>query len=322
MKKSKIKKFATYTIVIALIGTCGTMKLCREKSEKFADKVVDFVEDFEEDEFLVAAHRGFSSIEVENSSLAFSTAADAKFVDYIEMDVRLTADNKLICAHNNSVVSSNGEKYRINKLMLDAGGNDTFVYNNVKFGDFFGSLFSDTEGTIIRERMSSLFGRTYSFCELKDALNLCGDKKIILDLKFNDNFDNFVEVLMENIKDFDSQQIILQSADLKLLGILQEMYPNYNYLAIVNSVDDFSYCDSFQMIGVRKNLIDSKYVDKAIEDGKHLSIWTINTTDELDNVVKSLGDDYEDVIYVTDYPDVISCQLDTISKQMKKVTTQ
>lgn len=322
MKKSKIRKFTACTVVIALLGTCGAMKLCREKSADFADQVVDFIDDFESDDFLIAAHRGFSSIEVENSSLAFSAAAGVEFVDYIEIDVRLTADNKLICAHNNSVVNVDGEKCSISELTLDDVKSETFVYNSVKYRELVGSLFSDTDGNIIRKRMFELLGENYSIGELKEALSLCGDKKIILDLKFEDNFDEFVSTLMEDISAFNTEQIILQSADLDLLKKLQEMYPSYNYLAIVNSEDDFSYCDSFQMLGVRKNLIDSSFVDDAIDDGKHLSVWTINTTDELEDIAKSLGEDFDDVIYVTDYPDVISSHLDTISKQMKKVTTQ
>lgn len=322
MKKSKIRKFTACTVVIALLGTCGAMKLCREKSVDFADQAADFIDDFESDDFLIAAHRGFSSIEVENSSLAFSAAASVEFVDYIEIDVRLTADNELVCAHNNSVMSADGEEYFISNRRLADIKSETFVYNSTKYRELLESLFSDTEGYIVRKRMLDLFGENYSIGELKEALSLCGDKKIILDLKFEDNFDEYVEALMKDISGFNSEQIILQSADLELLKKLQEMFPSYNYLAIVNSEDDFSYCDSFQMLGVRKNLIDSSFVDDAIDDGKHLSVWTINTTDELEDIAKSLGEDFDDVIYVTDYPDVISSHLDTISKQMKKVTTQ
>lgn len=320
MRKTNIKKFAACTLVIALLGTCGAIKICRDKSKDFADNTIRFTNEFVDDNFLVAAHRGFSSLAVENSDEAFSLANDAAYVDYIELDVRLTDDDNLVCAHNKEVVTSSLDKIPVNEVSL--GNASGFRYFNFDIEQYINSLFSTTDGSIIRKRSIALFGDNYSLIDLSEALNICDNKKILLDLKFDKNFDKFVEILMEEIKDIDAARLILQSADLESLKKLQEMFPEYTYSAIVNDENDFLDCASFQMLGIRKNLVGSDYVTEALANGKHLSIWTINTTKELETVTELLGDDYQDVVYITDYPDVIASHLNTIEMQKKKVTIQ
>lgn len=322
MKKSYIKKITAYAVVIALVGTGGVLKLCKDKSDKFASKTYDYINEAVDDDFLIAAHRGFSSLEVENTENAFIEANNAWYVDYIELDVRMTADGELVCGHNDSVVDDELQKRKISEMTSEDIFGEDFKYFGVNFKAGAKSLFSVTEGSLIRDRNMNILGKSYSISSLDSALDLCDDKKILIDLKFNDNFEDFSERLMEVIMNYDTDRIVLQSANLKLLKKLQELYPEYNYLGIISKEEDFEKCESFQMIGVRKNLIDSKCVVDALNDGKQLSIWTINTTHELETVADSLGDSYQDVIYVTDYPDIMASHLDTIKLEKKKVTTQ
>lgn len=321
MKNTGIKKFAACTVVIALLGTCGAISICKEKSAKFAENMARYKNEFVDDDFFVAAHRGFSSIEVENTAPAFIAAQEANFVDFIELDVRLTRDNKLVCVHNDTVVDSQLKKHPIADMYYSEFNNN-LIYREGNFKLLTNSLFSPTDGNVVRERMFHLYGQTYSIIELADALKACGEKKVFIDLKFNDDFESLVEVLADTLQDVEPSLFILQSSDLMALKKLQELYPNFNYLAIVNDEKDFIDCDSFQMLGVRKNLVDTPFVATALKNGKQLSVWTVNTTQEVEAITKSLGEAYDDVVYISDYPDVISYHLNTVKLEKKKVTTQ
>lgn len=265
----------------------------------------------------------YSSIEVENTLDSFDAATDAEYVDYIELDVRLTADGKLVTVHNNIIVSEDGKLVVVSDSNYSDILGKQFKYYSFNIIDFCKSFVSDTEGNLIKNCICNLSGKSYTITDLKSALKVCNGKKILLDLKFQNDFDNFVPALMEVLfSENVNNNTIIQSSDLILLEVLQSQYPQCNYLAVIKRIDDFKYCGLFKMLGVKKNLIDAVEVDEAISNGKVIFVWTINTTDELEKVVDSLGDYYDDIIYVTDYPDVVGSHLKTISMQKKKVTTE
>lgn len=171
-----------------------------------------------------------------------------------------------------------------------------------------------------QEKLLNSFGESFSISSLEDAIEACGDKPILLDIKFKENHSDFYEALKGTLGNLENKNVILQSADLDALRNLQRMLPEYKYLAIVDSIEDFEKCVSFEMLGVRQNLIGEPEVDQALDAGKELSVWTINTTKQLDDVVESVGDDATKIIYVTDYPAMVAQHLNSISMQKKKVT--
>ena len=74
------------------------------------------------------------------------------------------------------------------------------------------------------------------------------------------------------------------------------------------------------MIGVKKSLVSIDSIRSAFESGQLVSVWTVNSTDDVKDISSSLGDYYDDVIYITDYPDVIAHELNLIKLEKKKVT--
>ena len=84
MSKNFVKRLLAYTAVISIIGTGCAFKLCKSKSQKYEGNVISYVSSFTDDEFELAAHRGFSSLDVENTIDAFKLADEAPYVDYIE----------------------------------------------------------------------------------------------------------------------------------------------------------------------------------------------------------------------------------------------
>ena len=102
------------------------IKLCKDKSHEYTKSIESFDENFIDDDFLVAAHRGFSSKEIENTTNSIILAKNTKYIDYIELDVRLTKDRKLILSHNNSHVIGYHSKIFISSETLDSLNNYNF----------------------------------------------------------------------------------------------------------------------------------------------------------------------------------------------------
>ena len=323
MRLRSLKLFLAYSSFATVVGSGLFFGLCRSKSNEFANDVYRFSEMMDEvgskktddDSFLIAAHRGNCDNYVENTEEAFESASVSNMVDFIEIDVRLTDDNKLVVVHNNLVLCDSGQDFCISTSCEEDIVGSEYIYLPASgLKEFFGSFFNDTEGRLIRDRFSSTYGKNYHIPSVEDAFDSCGGKLILLDLKFKDDFERFESALFKFLDNFYYEgEVILQSADLESLKMLQKKHPDYTYLAIVNSENDFAYCDSFDMLGVRKNLVGCDETLDALRRGKGLSVWTINSADEVSSVREHLGDYSNDVIYVTDYPKMVASELSKVN---------
>lgn len=322
MRFKSLKLFLAYSSFVAIVGSGLFFSLCRSKSDDFDDYVYRFSEMMDDDagkvddidSVLIAAHRGHCDDYVENTNAAFENASNSMLVDYIEVDVRLTSDNKLVVVHNNSVLCDNGQKLCISTSNEEDVVNSQFIHfpaNALK--DFLISLWNDTEGRLVRKRFFSTYGKKYFIPSVDEAFASCGEKDILLDLKFKDDFERFENALFCFLDScYYEGDVILQSADLESLKRLQEKHPNYTYSAIINSESDFEYCDSFDVLGIRKNLVGCNQTLDALKNGKDVLVWTINSVDELNSVRCQLGDFSNNIIYVTDYPNMVAAELNKV----------
>jgi glycerophosphoryl diester phosphodiesterase len=311
MKKNK-KRLLLYTTSILLVTSGISLKINKEKSKELTNHVNEYTTDFIDDDFQIAAHRGFSSLEIENTKEAVTLASKKDYVDYIEIDARLTKDKKLVISHDDTITTID-ESLKISELNKNELLKYTLTYNKNKLS-IKPSTYLSGENKLIQERNELLSNKTYNIQTLKEALKYVENKKVILDLKIpNNEIEEFVYELKKELKDINTDNIMFQSSNLN--GILYvEKYTNYNCLAIINSVDDLSKINNFKNICIRKNLINYDTVQKLINENKKVAIWTINTKKELNDVTNELDDLYEDVIYITDYPDLIATYLNDTKK--------
>lgn len=309
MKKG-VRKIFAFTTGFALIGTGIGVTICHELSYKTERSIERYVETFDEDDFLVAAHRGFSSLEVENTIPSFEKAVNSKYVDYIEMDVRLTKDEYLVLSHNDQVKLLNGDSIRIK----DTNYNDLEKYR-LRYGTNYiftmkDALFNYQDGSLIHKRKSALDGEIFTVPTLLEGLKAVKDKKILLDLKFEEDKKAFAKRLFSELEDFDKNQIIIQSLDLESLNYLRKLHPEYTYLALIQKKKDLSYLKEFPNIGVEQGLLSEEEVLKAIDDPDRIvAVWTLNTMKDVKKASDTLEEHCDDVIYITDYPDVASYSL-------------
>lgn len=317
--KKLVTGLTLYSTSILMLLTAGIkIKLCKDKSHEYTKSIESFDENFIDDDFLVAAHRGFSSKEIENTTNSITLAKNTKYIDYIELDVRLTKDRKLILSHNNSHVIGYHSKIFISSETLDSLNNYNFYYLNDSGKISIDNMFNTKDGDLVTSRASNLDSEKYKICTLSEGLKACGNKKIILDLKFRKNTKEYVDSLLEEMEKFDTSNIIFQSSDLLSLLYLKRKRPDLNYLAIIKDKNSLNYIDLFDNIGLRENLVSDEIVEKLLGENKQVAVWTVNSEEETENIINEIGSNYKKIIYISDYPDVVAKTLNDKEKKFTK----
>lgn len=319
----KLKKITLYVTTIIMAATAGIkIKSCKDKSNSFTNKVIEYTNSFDEDDFLIAAHRGYSSLAVENTKGAFDIANNCDYVDYIEMDARLTNDNKLVLSHNNTLLTKEQQTISICDNDYEELVTTNYQYLANSLGVQIENLFNTNNGEIVIKRSKKLENNDYNIISLKEGIESCNNKKILLDLKFEDNAKDYISALENELKDVDTSNIIFQSDDLLSLLCLKEKHPEFTYLAIIKNKNDLNYISLFDYVGLRKNLVSKDTINELIEEDKKIAIWTLNDPNEINRTINKLGDNYNNVIYISDYPDVVATCLNEQEKRREKTMTQ
>ena len=313
----KVKKFVLYATSAFIALNCGSCSVIKSQANDIQSEIRSYIEDFTDDDFLVTAHRGFSSLEVENTKEAISLASTKDYIDYIEVDARMTKDHKIILSHNNVLMASFLQTFDISNMTYEEVMNQYYVYNPFPFR---GYQNFQSDNSLVIDRNRHLLLKRYHLVGLQEGLDACGDKKVLLDLKFREDIPLFVEELKSELDGYDTSNITFQSLDLDGISYLQKN-SDFDCLALINTRKGLDRIDEFSKVGIKYTLLTSDLVEKIFQEGKELAIWTINSRETLDSILPILGEHYKDVIYITDYPDLISMRLNEVdsSKKFQKV---
>lgn len=317
---NKAKRIIIFTATTLLISSGVGMKIKQNNSKDFEQYINEYITNFNGDEIDIAAHRGFSSLEVENSLDSIGLAASKDYIDYIEMDAILTKDNHIVLSHNDEIKLENNKTIKISDTNYEDLAKYTLKYETNYTFAFTRNLLNFEDSEIILGRTKNLNNRTFKVSTLKEGLNASLDKKILLDLKFNNNKEEFTEALKKQLEGFDKDRLIIQSLDIESLKYVKDNLPQYNYLALIDENSELKYIDEFENIGVRKDFVTNRKVQKAIrDDDRIVAIWTLNSSDSVTTCLNSLDDYYDDVIYITDYPDVTAGVVNKNKPKTKKL---
>ena len=294
--KKRIKKIRNLTIGIVTILFLGnSFRLI--KGNKEALKVVSNHQNSNNHEENIVAHRGFSGIYPDNSYLAISKALELPCVDMIEIDVRLTSD-KTIVLHHDKNTSINDLIVSISKVDLtdiedDLAINDFNLYN-------LGDINTKDSIFLFSRYLSKSKYQSY-LIRLKNILFLFKDSKtLIIDIKTNKVDYQFMEELNNLLIGYQGN-IYIQSNCYEFLIYMQEKYPSYKYLFIVNSKNDITKMSSnFDGFTINYKLLD----DIIVDNDKLYFIYTINSKEKYLNVINN--ENYHENMYIiTDNPDYI-----------------
>ena len=299
----KIKKLIVTTSFIVLAATT-TFSITDATSREMTKIVIQENKDNISTNLPIIAHRGFSSISIENSKEALELGFNAIYTDGVEIDIRLTKDEKIILSHNDEI---NNKK--ISTTTLEELKNETITLDN-NISLYLGSLLDTKSGNLIRERLKLIKDKQTKPITLDDALDIhnnYNDKILIIEIKYDERDKNiFNELIYSTLQKHHKNNIIIQSSDYDALIDMKTKYPDLEYHLVTNE-NNYDKIQKKDLDGyvIRKNLIDYDVVKELINENKKVSVWTINNYDEYQKTSSILKDLNTQVYYITDYPDAL-----------------
>ena len=303
MKKKK--RIAIFLSTFLILVSFAKYKLVKDVI-KLEQKVKIKSESLTNDDYFIVAHRGFSSLEVENTKESIVLAASKNYVDAIEFDVRMTKDGKIIICHDNKVYS---DCFKINSI-------SSLTYDEIMSKEFFYlrppdlDLHMNPESILVRKRQLNLNGKIYNIIGLKEGIDCCQDKIMLIDIKFDNNYEALTEELKKELALVDTSNIIFQSLDVEGIKYFQK-HTSFNCQVLISSENQISNMMFFQNIGLKHELVNYELIHNLLSQGKQVYIWTVNSPQVIESLITELGEHYKDVSYITNYPDLIVTKLDS-----------
>ena len=217
----------------------------------------------------VLGHRGCAGIEPENTIRAFKRAMDL-CVDFIELDVRMSRDKKLVVIHDDKVDrTTNGNGY----------------VRDLTF-----------------EEMRKLdAGKGEKIPSLEEAIDLLkkGKQRIAIEIKEPDTLEGILKIVT---KEGLSSKVIIVSFWHNVLKRIKEIEPEIKTGAIFvgRPVDTVSIAKAAQseLLCLKHKFIDEEVVVECHKNDIEVNAWVVNDIEDIEKM-KELGVD----IISSDYPD-------------------
>ncbi len=312
----KLKKLTLYASLLGTLLAGANLYKNNKYYNNFIHKIDEHINNDNHDSNIVA-HRGFSSLFVENSIEAVINAYDSDCVDEVEVDVRLTKDKQIVLMHNDylnfncntygkvenkTLEELKSYEYRQSKLL---------IYNN----------FSPDK-KLIKDRNIENQKNISQILTLEELFKMVNsDKNLIIDVKLDNNKIEMFNELSDLLSKYKGNlNIKIQSTDDDFLQMMKKFYPNYSYQMIIKNKEDLSYISSnYDSLAIKYKLIDEQIVDECIKNNKKIYLWTISNYNEYLYVRKKLKDKMKYVTIVSDNPDVMCCLNNCNDKQLTKI---
>lgn len=310
-----IKQLFITSAFVLLIATSTTFIINDLESSKIT-KIIN--QDDDETTISVIAHRGLSSLEIENSFEAIKLGLQDKSTTGVEIDIRLTKDKKIVVIHDDEI---NNKK--VSTSTLEELQKEKIKANIPTTTDYITSLFDNISGNLIRTRFQIVQNKTTKISTLKEILDLYKDyqeKELIIEFKFEDNEDDFIQEFDNLIKEYNYSKIIIQSNDYQKLTKMKQLHPEFEYHLIIKK-DNYEELKKQDLDGyvIRKNLINYDDINTLLNNNKKVSIWTIASYQDFKDTNEKLQDLNNKVSYITNYPDAINTWQELIQKDKPKI---
>jgi glycerophosphoryl diester phosphodiesterase len=221
---------------------------------------------------IIFGHRGASRYAPENTLSAFQTAFD-QGAPAIELDVMLSADEKLIVIHDSTIDRTTNGNGKVNELSLVS-------LKKLDAGSKFSDKFKDERIPTLEEALDLTEGKFLVNIELKNY-HTPGDNLVekVVNLVVARNMEDsviFSSFLPTNI--FKLRRFLpnVPSALLTLGGIIGklEISPFFRWL-------------SPKFIHPEYQLIDEKFIQREHANHRKVNIWKVNEEVDLRRLIKA-----------------------------------
>ncbi len=214
------------------------------------------------DEVQITAHRGSSRLAPENTISAIEQAIDVG-ADYIEVDVRQTADGAVVVLHDSNLRRTGGIDREIWEMSLDAA-------REVDVGSWFSDEFADERIPTLQEAIDTVRGRAHLYIEIKPHRQT---PRLT---------DAVVELLQENDL---IEGTVIASMNPTVLSEVERLEPALRTVRFLRYVIGTLDRDSFDALGLRADRVTPRDVAAAHDNGHELHVWTVNDRDTMARLI-------------------------------------
>lgn len=240
------------------------------------------VDDFVQSLTQITAHRGYSALAPENTLPAFRLAIESGAADYVELDVRETADGVLVVTHDATLKRCAGRPEKVAQLTFE----EISMLDVSK--DYRGPGAAEFSGVRIPT--------------LEEVLELCKGQ-IGLNIEIKEAGERVTDQVIALVKQYEMEEdCVISSSRYSVLQRVKEVEPDLpcGYILSVGAGGyyDLPAADFFSM---EADFVTREIVNELHLRGKEIHVWTVNQTGILENMLQ-LGVDN----IITDDPKLIA----------------
>ncbi|MBP2075790.1 glycerophosphodiester phosphodiesterase [Oceanobacillus polygoni] len=239
-------------------------------------------------EMVNVAHRGASGHAPENTMAAFEKAFEMK-ADYIEIDVQMTRDGRLVAIHDTTVNRTTNGNGFVGDYTLDE-------IQQLDAGSWFGEEFAGEQIPTFEEIIDEYRGKIGILIELKSPELYPGMEEKVTEA-----------LTQRNMHKPNNGKIIIQSFNHESVQQSKELLPNipHGVLAGVTWADvtdeqlaQFAtYADFFNP---NMNIVTDDLVNRVHFAGMEIYAYTVRTQEQADNLFERGVDGI-----ITDFPEYV-----------------
>jgi len=234
------------------------------------------------------AHRGASGHAPENTIAAFDKAFEMK-ADYIEIDVQMTSDGRLVAIHDTTIDRTTNGTGSVGDYTLEE-------LRQLDAGSWFGEKFAGEQIPTFEEILDRYRGKIGILIELKSPELYPGVEEKVADA-----------LIERNMHKPNNKKIIIQSFNHASVQKSKEHVPNIPHgvltgLSWADVTDEqltefAAYADFFNP---NMNIVTHELVGKVQDKGMKMYPYTVRTQEQADNLFE-LGVDG----IITDFPEYV-----------------
>jgi glycerophosphoryl diester phosphodiesterase len=269
------------------------------------------------EKFDFQGHRGARGLYPENSINGMLLALDYG-VRTLEMDVVITADNRVVLSH---------EPFLSHLICLDAEGNPISTHNEKMYNIYemtYDSLAQCDCGSVIhpdfpeqqhefvvKPLLTDVIEAVKRYCDTSGIempfFNIEIKSNPAVDLIFHPGPPDYVRTVLDVVRENGIEsQTILQSFDPRPLRIINGRYPEITTSWLIE--DQTTVDSTLDVLGFRPDILspqhvwlDTSFVNAAHRDSMRVIPWTVNDQMRASELIEMGVDGI-----ITDYPDRIS----------------
>ena len=234
----------------------------------------------------ITAHRGFSKVAPENTKYAFEAAVDSP-ADYIELDVQLTSDGKLVVFHDLTIDRTTDGKGKLSGYTYDE-------LQKYSAGSWFssGGEFDDARIMLLSDVLALVDGKKLMNIEIKDA----GEPV------------RTAEATVAVIQEYGIEDsCYVTSFSYPALRRVKQLDPTIKtgIIANVSTIMAFSQMNNVDALSMNYLFVNQTVVNNAHQNGKRIFVWTVDrpayirrmVSMGVDNIITNRPDKAAEIIY-------------------------